>query len=250
MAACAHSPIRPSLDDRVFLSQRVTVGGAPRELVEGTQLALQFHADRRVSASAGCNTMSAGYRIDGGVLVIRDAAVTEIGCATERHAQDEWYFGFLGSRPAITIAGNELVLDGGGTRIEYLDQEEATPDLPLSGPAWTVDTIIAGDAAMHANWSTPAILRFREGGRLDAFTGCNSAWGNYRVEGETIAFDSIGVTRRGCLDEDLRRLEAAVLGVLTSEQPVTWEITVDRLSLRGEDVGLVAVGRREETPSQ
>lgn len=124
--ACTSAPAGPSLDDRVFLSQSVTEGGAPRALVAGTQLHLQFHSDRKVSASAGCNSLSGRYVIDGGIFRLSDASESQIGCDEERLAQDRWYFGFLGSSPSIVIEGKGLVLDGKGTRIEYLDQEVAT----------------------------------------------------------------------------------------------------------------------------
>lgn len=243
--ACKPStPPMAGLQGRVFLSQSVTENGAARPLVEGTRLRLQFHEDARLSASAGCNTLGARYQIDGGALVLQDAAVTEIGCDPRLHAQDEWYFGFLGSRPSVAASGDSLVLDGGGTRIEYLDQEVATPDLPLAGPRWTVDTIIQGGAAMHAAWPAPATLLFREEGTVEVFTGCNSGSGNYRVDGETITFESVVITLRACEDEDLQRLEEAVLDVVGSSTPVEWEITVNRLSLRVGEVGLDLQGTR------
>ena len=238
-AACASKPA-PKLDDRVFLSQRVTEDGAPRELVEGTRLELRFSTPNRVGARAGCNSLGGSYTIDRGRLVVADATQTLIGCAPERHAQDDWYFGFLLSRPSIVVQGDTLVLDGGGTRIEYLDQEVATPDVSLVGRTWTVETIIEEDAAMTATWPEPASLVFGPRGALTVDTGCNSGSGSYRVQGSEVTFSSVGVTERFC-DGDTGRLERAVLGVLGGPQPVKWEITVDRLELRGADFGLELV---------
>ena len=235
MLACA-SQARPRLDDRVYLSQRVLEDGTPRELVEGTRLQLAFEG-QRVGARAGCNTLGGEYRIEGGRFVLTNAAQTLIGCDPERHAQDEWYFGFLQSSPAIVVQGDTLVLDRAGTRIEYLDQEVATPDVSLAERTWTVDTIIEGGAAMTAQWPEPASLVFGQGGTLAIDTGCNSGSGTYAVSGDRVTFSVVSVTERAC-SGDTARLERAVLGVLTGPQPVTWEITVDRLALRGQDVGL------------
>lgn len=238
-------PVAPTLQDRVFVSQSITDDGVPRELVEGTRLRLAFHEGSRLSASAGCNTLGASYRLEGAELVLEDAAVTEIGCDPALHAQDTWYFDFLGSRPTLALVGDALVLAGGDTRIEYLDQEVATPDVALAGPTWTVDTIIRGGAAMHANWADPATITFGEGNTFEVFTGCNSGSGTYRVQGDAITFEGLAVTERACLDEDVRELEEVVLAVLTGPQPVEWEITVDRLSLRGDGVGLELAASRD-----
>jgi heat shock protein HslJ len=238
--ACGPEPTAPSLEDRVFLSQSVTEDGAPRVLVGATRLRLEFFEAPRVGASAGCNSLSGRYAIDQGSFVLMDAAQTERGCDPELHEQDAWYFGFLGSRPSIVVEGDGLVLDGSGTRIEYLDQEVATPDLELTGRTWTVDTIIEGGAAQHAEWPAPATLAFGTDGAVEIFTGCNSGSGSYRVTGAELSFSDVSVTERGC-DGDTGRLESVVLGLLLGPQPVTWEITVDRLSLRGDDVGLELV---------
>lgn len=243
--ACGAEPTAPSLDDRVFVSQSVTEDGTPRELVEGTRLRLDFYAGGRVAASAGCNSLDAPYEIIAGTFVLNEAAMTLIGCDPALHEQDEWYFGFLQSSPSIVVEGDTLVLDGDGTRIEYLDQEVASPDLPLAGPTWTVDTIIQGDVAQHGTWPDPATLEFGSDGTVDVFTGCNSGSGTYQVSGNELRFESVAVTERACLDQATMQLETAVLGVVSGPQPVTWEITVDRLSLRGDDVGLGLVGSVE-----
>lgn len=240
--ACGSGPSQASLEDRVFVSTRVTEDGAPRELVEGTRLRLEFYEGSRVTASAGCNLLDGRYEILAGTFVLGDASMTLIGCDPALHEQDEWYFGFLQSNPTIVVEGDSLVLEEGDTRLEYLDQEVATPDLPLLGTTWTVDTIIEGDAAIGADWPDPATLVLRSNGTVDVYTGCNSGSGTYRVVNDAITFADVAVTERACLDELTQQLEAAVLGVVSGPQPVTWEITVDRLSLRGEDVGLVLVG--------
>jgi heat shock protein HslJ len=234
--ACA-SQVRPKLDDRVFVSQRATEDGVPRALVEGTQLQLRFDAPRRVGAHAGCNSLAGSYVIEQGRLVVSNAAQTLIGCSPERQAQDQWYFDFLLSQPSIAARGDTLVLEDEGTRIEYLDQEIATPDVSLAGRTWTVDTIIEGDAASTAVWPEPASLVFGSNGALTIDTGCNSGSGTHRVEGSTVTFSNVAVTERAC-EGETARLERVVLDVLQGPQPVTWEITVDRLSLRRGGLGL------------
>lgn len=227
----------PALEGRVFLAQKVTEGGAPRPLVEGTQLSLSFHEKSRIGAHAGCNSMGGGYAVEDGALVISNGAITEKACPGVLE-QEGWYMGFLGKRPALTVDGDTLVLEGGGVRIEYLDRKIATPDLALVGPTWTVDTIVTKDFASHAAWPKPATLVFGADGSLQVEAGCNGGRGTYRVSGKEITFESVGLTEMACADPLANELETAVSRLFIGPQPVTFEITVDRLSLRGKDGGL------------
>ena len=237
LLACGPSTDAESLEGRVFLSQSVTENGAPRSLVAGTQLRLAFMASDRVVASAGCNSMDGHYGIEGGLFEMGpEVSMTLVACPGLED-QEDWYFHFLGTSPAFTLEGDALTLEGDGTRIEYLDQEVATPDVGLTGHTWTVDTIIQGEIASHAMWPSPATLVFASDGTVAVNTGCNSGEGNYRVSGAELTFSNVAVTERGC-DSPASELEAGVLAVLGGPQPVTWEITVDRLSLRGTDAGL------------
>jgi len=231
------------LDGRVFLSQNVTEGGKPRPLVEGTRLQLSFHDGTGVGAHAGCNSLSGKYAIEDGKLVITDAMQTEMACEG-RLEQEAWYTKILLASPTIAIDGNTIVLEGGGVRIEYLDREVATPDLELVGPTWTVDTIISGLGASHAQWPHPATLVFGADGKLKVFAGCNGGDGSYSVAGKELTLTSLGLTEKDCEDPLANELEAAVYKLFHGPQPVTWEITVDRLSLRSKDGGLDLVAKK------
>src|SRR5262245_37517540 len=78
------------LEGRVFLSQSVTEGGAPRALVDGTRLQLEFH-DASVGGNAGCNSLGGRYALTGGKLVVTDATMTEMACDAPRMDQEAWY---------------------------------------------------------------------------------------------------------------------------------------------------------------
>ena len=193
--------------------------------------------------SAGCNSAGGAYAIEQGELVVTDMSVTEIGCdPPSRHEQDDWYFGFLAAAPSLALDGDTLVLERDGTRIEYLDREVATPDLPLVGTTWTVNTIIDGNVAIGADWTVAATLVFAEQ-TVDIATGCNSGSGAYRVIADTIEFDAVVVTEEACPDELSGGLETAVLRIVLAPEPVAWEIDVAALSLLGADgSGLILRG--------
>lgn len=234
----------PKLEGRVFLAQKVTENGAPRPLVEGSGLMLSFSEGSRVGANAGCNSMGGRYTLESGALVITESAITEKACPGVLQ-QEAWYMGFLQKRPALTVDGDTLVLEGSGVRIEYLDRKIATPDLALVGPTWTVDTILTKDAASHAAWPKPATLVFAADGTVKVEAGCNGGQGKYAVSGKELTFESVGLTEMACADPLANELETAVYSVLSGPQPVTFEISVDRLSLRNKDGrGLDLAGKK------
>jgi len=219
-----------SLEGRVFLSQ---VGVTPA-LLEHTHLRLSFEEGSRIDAFAGCNRIFGRYAIEGDTLMI-SAGRTKMGCGESLEQQEVWYLGFLQSTPTLTVDGDTLVLEGGGTRIEYLDREKAPPDVGLAGHTWMVDTILTKGVALHAAQPLSATLTFTVDGRVEIYDGCNKGRGTYEVNGKELTFTSPGpFTKMYCEGPLVRELERAVRGVLGGPQPVTFSITDERLSLRDE----------------
>ncbi len=91
------------LDERRFSLQ------SGREVVAGTTPTLTFD-EGQLTFYAGCNTSSGPYSVSAGKLTITDFASTNIGCDSERTAQDGFFTSFLAAKPAITLAGSTLTL--------------------------------------------------------------------------------------------------------------------------------------------
>ena len=234
LTACAAVP-GLTLDGTEWLSTGVTEDGADRPLVDGTQIRLSF-SDGQLGASAGCNTMGGSYRITDGRLVFEGGGMTEMGCDDERHAQDDWLFGFLGSRPSVAQEGDTLTLSANGTVIALHDREVAQPDLPLAGTTWTVDSIITGDAVSSVPGGAVATLVFTDTGQVEVDTGCNTGSGTYEVTDGTLRIGELMRTLAGC-DGPTGQLEAAVLAVLNAGD-VRYEIDAGSLTLMAGDQGL------------
>lgn len=230
-------PTAPSLEGRTFLARTVTEGGKPRAIVEGTALSMSFGEGGQFGANAGCNQLGGRFAIEGGKLVVSKAMTTEMACPGKLQ-QESWYYGVLQASPTITVDGSALVLEGGGVRIEYLDRAVATPDLELVGPTWRVDAVLDAGTAMHAAWPKPATLSFAKDGTVKVDAGCNGGTARYSVADGRLTLSSLALTEMACADPLATDLEAAVARVFTGPQPVTWSITVDRLSLRSDVGGL------------
>lgn len=220
-----------ALADRTFLSTAVTENGTPRPLVGGTRIRLMVQPDGTVSLNAGCNHLGGKASFDDGRLTVGEPATTDMGCDQPRHEQDNWLGAFLGAGPSWTLNGDVLKLSDGKTEITMQDQETATPDRPLTGTRWTVDTVVTGDAAGSVPGGAEAYLEFADG-KVTGSTGCNQLGGTAEVRGDRIVFGALRTTKMACADE-VNRLERAVLATLRGE--VTWKITADRLDLTGPD---------------
>jgi len=224
-----------SLANREFLSNAITDGGAVLDLVPGTRVRLTF-TDTNLSASAGCNTFGASYRIDGGRLVIDGGAMTEMGCDDPRSRQDQWLFAFLGSKPGVTLAGTDLTLDNGRATMRLVDRTIAEPDRNIVGPTWTVTSIIDGDAVSSVPAGATATLVFNADGTVDVNPGCNHGRGSWTRDGTGIAFKDVVLTKMACADP-AGSLENAVLAVL-NQGAVQASIRANVLTLQAGGHGL------------
>ena len=238
LAAC--QPASPNLVGRTFLSVGITDNGAPKLLVPGTQIRLAF-TDTAISAHAGCNSMGGDYRLDAGRLVVGTMFQTEMACDEPRMAQDEWLIRVLGSKPTLTVAGDQLTIAGGGVVMQLTDRRIAEPDLALTGPTWTVDSIITGDTVSSVPQGAVATLVFGADGTLEVNAGCNRGTARWKAVGGGIEVTDIGLTKMACFGA-AGELESAVLATLRGGT-IAATIEADQLILRAGTAGLGLRGR-------
>lgn len=223
------TPTAPAgLAGRTFLSTGVTVDGEPMPLAQGTQLSITFD-DERVSANAGCNTMSGDATVKDGALVVSGGlAMTEMGCDPDRMDQDQWFADLLTSSPTVQLSGSSLTLTSEATIVDMTDDEVVNPDQPLTGGLWILEAIADGDAVSSLPTGVKSTLRFEDNGEFTASPGCNSGGGQYTVEGDNITFGSMAMTAMGC-PGDRSEVESTVVSVLQGD--VTYAIDGSSLTL-------------------
>ena len=87
-------------------------------MAAGTKVTLRFGTDGKLSASAGCNTLSGNFLIEKGQLVAGQLAMTEMACIpASRQTQDAWLAGVLDARPQLMQTGTTLTVTAGATTI-------------------------------------------------------------------------------------------------------------------------------------
>ncbi len=220
-----------TLDGRTFLSTGVTKDGADAPLVPGSRISL-FFGDQ-LGVQPGCNSMGASWSLDGDALVVGEFTTTLIGCPPDLGAQDQWVSEFLTARPAVRLDGTTLTLTGGGRVLTLQDKEVATPDLPVEGTLWTLDSIGEGTGPDSTVGSVPAgvtsTLQLADG-RASVRPGCNRGSASATLDGDRLTLGPLALTRMAC-GEDATRVESAVVAVLSGT--VTVAVDADVLTVTG-----------------
>ena len=160
--------------------------------------------------------------------------MTDMGCAAPLMAQDQWVADLLNGS-TITLDGTSLTLAKASIRVTLLDRVVADPDRPLLGTRWVLDGIISGDAVSSVPAGVTAAITLTAG-QVAVEAGCNSGNGTATVSGTTIAFGSIGLTRKACTP-DVMSVEQAVMAVLSGT--VTYSIEAASLTLKAGSHGLM-----------
>jgi len=241
LAACTSTagptPTPPQgVAGRTFLSVSITDGGVDRPLVAGTRIRLDLRGVD-LTASAGCNTMGARYHVDGDRLIVEQLSTTDMGCPAALGAQDTWLAQLLGARPTIRLDGDELDLTSGTVLVRLMDRRVADPDRPLVGTAWTLESIISGDAVSSVPSGAQATtLLFNGDGTVTVSTGCNQGSAQCASASTGITFANLVLTKKACVGPG-EALEAAVVGVLRAAS-ITISISAASLTLQAGANGL------------
>lgn len=210
--------------DVTYVVTGVIERGEPRALVPGSEIRLRFDGDR-LGITAGCNSMGGTYTLDGTRLTVADLATTEMGCAAPLMEQDTWVAALF-AEPVQLTTGAEPTLISGDVVLTLADREQVSPDEPLVGTSWTLDSIGTGGADGAVS-SVPegvtASVNFEDDGSVRLFDGCNGGGGPVTVDGATITWGQIGFTLVGCSDPGVVEVSQAVHEVLTGSTTFTIE---------------------------
>lgn len=223
------TPPPPELDGREF----VLTGLDGHELVADTTIRLVFD-DGSVSANAGCNTLFGGYSWEGDRLAVDTMGSTDIACEPDRMAQDRWLTDVFQLRPVVSVDGDVLTVRGpAGAVLTFTDRRIAEPDLALEDVRWVADGLRSQDAMSTLPDGVVVAFTF-DSERVTVEAGCNRGSAGYEVDGDVITVGPLALTRMMC-EPDAMEVEALVTGLL--EQPVTFRIDADRLTIDSADTG-------------
>lgn len=216
------------------------VDGQPEPLLEGTRILFTFQSGR-ITAHAGCNTMTGAYELVDSHLYCGPLAQTLMAGPEPVMAQERWLAGLLDQHPVVNVTGDDLTLRSDGQMLVL--RREERPASSLAGTMWRLRQV--RDRAGRVVVDTDVLRRFRadlllanRGGVMSVQTGCNLGQAGVQVGATTIQVGPMRLTRRAC-HPDAAPVEAAMLAVLSGTVDVT--LATDRLELSraGEDRVLV-----------
>ncbi len=226
--------LRGQLSGRTFLLDSAQ-GFTP---VAQTTVRLSFE-EAQIRFSAGCNSFSGSYSLCGDALCVQALGSTEIGCAAQLQAQDQWLADFLTARPGLSLDSVQLTLSGADATLAFLEREVADPDRALTGRVWNIDTLIDGDSASNIPLPVSPTVSFDDVGSVQIFTSCNRGAGSYTRQADQLRFSGIVYSQQPCSSSSSAAAEAHIQRVL-SDGTLTAQIEASRLTLTRDDVGLSA----------
>jgi heat shock protein HslJ len=201
------------------------------DVPEGATLQLAFQ-DGAIAVSGGCNSMNGSYTVTNSKLVVEHMASTSKACDDALMQYDTDVTAFLTSSPGIVIAGDVMTLQNSDITMT-LQQAPVVADSPLEGTTWTVTGTVQGDATQSLQ-TDPATLVMKDG-TAEVFAGCNSGSAKYTIDGTSITWEPLVLTRKACGPE-ATQLEETVTVVL--QGTTTYDITGTKLVLTQGTQGL------------
>jgi len=82
-------------------------------------------------------------------------------------------------------------------------------------------------------------------GRFNGNTGCNRMFGSVKVDGRSVAFSGVGMTRMACVDSNVMKLEADFTKAL--QNATRYRVNDDELSIYADDKRILRLRAAAET---
>jgi heat shock protein HslJ len=177
--------------------------------VNGTEITLNFGADNSVNGSAGCNTYSGGYKLNGDQITIGPLISTMKACSDAVNGQEAFYLMTLQKPAQVAQTDTALTLsfDGGKEVFNYAKVNTAAPATGLGGTKWNlmylVDSARQSKSPVLAN--TQITLIFDTNGNLSGNDGCNQYSGTYKVNGNQITIGPLISTMMACAPDVMQQ---------------------------------------------
>lgn len=191
-----------------YLEEYSDGSGANLPVLEGSEITAQFTEDGLVSGSAGCNSYSGSYQVDGEGLSVELGPSTLMFCDQPEGMMDQEtaYLGALDSVVSYHILGTELVMqDKSGTEVLKFKASD------LVGYIWMWQEFLGNDDTVtHPNMPGNYTLQFNQDGEVGLQADCNVARGIYSVKGGQldieISLSTLAACPEGSLSEKFIQL--------------------------------------------
>lgn len=197
--------------------------GTQTPVLDGTGVTVTFSAEGSLGGSAGCNHYSADYTVDGATLTIKPAVRTEMYCNEPPGImdQEDRYLALLTDVASYRMEANRLILaDSDGTDLLVFEKAAQTPNLPLVGTDWVLESYSTnGDAISSVIVGTKVTANFAADGNVGGNAGCNHYGGEYSLDGANLSVSSLFSTLMYCETPGVMEQEAAFMSTSRTSPP-------------------------------
>jgi heat shock protein HslJ len=191
--------------------------------VQGDVLATIRFLEGQVAGTAGCNSFTGTYVVDGSSLTLSPLATTGKLCPPPADRVEAEVLRRLGRVDSFRLDGEALELKAGD---DVLLRYEANS--PTIEGAWRATSVLYDDAIRSVVLDTELTATFQPDGSVFGRGGCNSFTGGYATEGASISIGPLASTRMACEEETMDQ-ETGYFAAL--ESATRWEQVGGKLTL-------------------
>ena len=157
-----------------------------------------FTADGKVSGSAGCNSYTGGYQVDGNKIKIGPLATTQKACPQPIMEQETQFLKALQSSATWSIFNGVLGMRTAQDAMSVNFLPGAT-SAGLAGSNWKATGINNGKGAVESlPTGVEVTAQFGTDGRVSGSSGCNTYSGPFQVDGDSIKIGPVISTMKAC----------------------------------------------------
>ncbi|KYK35859.1 MAG: META domain-containing protein [Theionarchaea archaeon] len=176
------------------LDSYVNSDGNVVSVLPNTKITAQFQGGT-VGGSAGCNTYSGDYTINGNAITIGPLSSTRMYCTVPVGIMEQEYdyLTALESATGYEIEGNTMEMTNADGDVILIF---AAPE--LEGTLWKLDSYVNSDGNVVSVLPNTEITAQFQGGTVGGSAGCNAYGGSYTISGNAITISSIFTTEMYC----------------------------------------------------
>ena len=200
--------------------------GEKTPILTGTQVTLQVDQNQ-ISGSAGCNSYTAQFELDGDQISIGPAITTMMACPEPVMQQESAYLAALGEAAIVSMAEGALTFADAQGRV--ILSYHAVEPLSLLDTLWDVVAYNNGKGGVTSVLAgTSLTALFLSDGNLSGSAGCNNYTASFQTDGQAITIGPAATTRKMCAEPaGVMEQEAQFLAALGAAK--RYEIQMDRM---------------------
>lgn len=172
------------------------------DVVPDSQITLNFDQDR-LSGSAGCNRLMAGYKLHDNRLEISAVGGTKMACEEALMSQEFQFVKALEGVQEFRNNGDNLIVtyqtDAGSGVMVFTKHEQASLDSMLN-KQWRLLFWTKSDSMIDVVAHSEVTLEFAEN-RISGTGGCNRLIGGYEVKDQQLEITTLASTSMACEPE-------------------------------------------------